>query len=142
MPTFRNDGERAVICTEPDGRNIIIFDPGKEIGLTYWIPYQRLGLTLVDGENPAVPDSLLISGEFMFERGMERKINIEPCRKYELDIIPIRGAVSLYIGSSGKGRVISQAEYHGLHEWQYAPYIRLAGVSETSAVRVEAVLKE
>ena len=142
MPTYRNDGERAIVYTETKGKDIIIFEPGKEIQLTHWIPYQRLGLRLVDEDYPPVPETMLISGEFRFERGMERKFSIEPCVKYELAIKPVSGAVRVYLGSSKKGRLISQTEYIGVQEWQYAPYIRVICESESSTVSLDATLKE
>ncbi|MBQ3446106.1 MAG: hypothetical protein IJG37_00500 [Synergistaceae bacterium] len=138
MPTFRNDGDKAVIYTEPGGKDIIIFDPGKNVQLVQWVPYQRLGLKLVNESYPPVPSELLLSGEYDFRRGMERKYDIEPCKSYRLEITPIEGAVSLYLGSSDKGKVINLMEYSGVHEWHYAPYIRVRGMSETSKISVQA----
>lgn len=141
MPTFRNDGERAVIYREPDGKNITIFDPGKNVQLVHWIPYHRLGLTLVSESYPPVPDSVLISGKFKFFDGMERKFEIEPCKRYELEIIPHEGTLRLYLGSSVKSRVITD-RYSEILEWQYAPYIRVSSENNGVCAVIQAVLKE
>ena len=141
MPTFRNDGERAVIYTEPDGKNIIIFDPNKNVQLVHWIPYKRLGLTLVSESYPPVPDSVLISDVFKFGRGMERRFEIEPCKKYLLDIMPMEGKLRLYLGASAKGRVITTG-YSEVLDWQNAPYIRIVSEDEGISATVQAMLKE
>lgn len=141
MPTFRNDGERAVIYTEPDGKNIIIFDPGKNVQLVHWIPYKRLGLTLVSESYPPVPDSVIISDVFKFSSGMERRFEIEPCKKYLLDIMPMEGKLRLYLGASAKGRVITTG-YSEVLDWQNAPYIRIVSEDEGISATVQAMLKE
>ena len=139
MPTFRNDGDRAVIYNETDGKNIIIFDPGVNVQLVHWIPYKRLGLTLVNESYPPVPDTVLISGEFKFVKGMERKFDIEECRKYELEITPYEGILALYAGASRRGKVITKTKYSEILDWQYAPYIRVTGEGTAS---IQATLKE
>ena len=141
MPTFRNDGERAVIYTEPDGKNIIIFDPNKNVQLVHWIPYKRLGLTLVSESYPPVPDSVIISDVFRFKRGMERRFEIEPCKKYELEITAMDGKLRLYLGASEKGRVITGV-YSELLDWQNAPYIRVKSEADGIIATIEATIKE
>ena len=142
MPTFRNDGERAVIYTEPDGKDIIIFDPGKNVQLVHWVPHKRLGLTLVSESYPPVPNAILISGDFKFTAGMERRFEIEPCQTYALDIYLVKGSVILYLGSSSAGKVISLMDYHERIEWKNAPYIRVAGGASGAEVSIQATLKE
>ncbi len=139
MPTFRNDGERAVIYNETDGKNIIIFDSGVNVQLVHWIPYRRLGLTLVNETYPPVPNTVLISGEFKFSRGMERKFDIGECRKYELEITPDDGILALYVGASRRGKIISKSKYTEILDWQYAPYIRVTGEGNAN---IQATLKE
>ena len=142
MPTFRNDGERAVIYTGSEGKGIIIFDPGKDVKLSHWVPYKRLGLRLVNESYPPVPTPVLISGEFKFTPGMKRRYEIEPCKTYTLDINVETGRVILYLGASKNGKQISLAEYHETLEWQYAPYITLVGAAEDTTVDVQATMKE
>ncbi len=139
MPTFRNDGDRAVIYNETDGKNIIIFDSGVNVQLVHWIPYRRLGLTLVNETYPPVPNTVLISGEFKFSRGMERKFDIGECRKYELEITPDDGILALYVGASRRGKIISKSKYTEILDWQYAPYIRVTGEGNAN---IQATLKE
>lgn len=141
MPTFRNDGERAVIYNEPDGKSITIFDPGKNVQLVHWIPYKKLGLTLVSESYPPVPDSVLISGRFKFNAGMERRYDIDPCVKYELYIRVEEGTLRLYLGASKKSRVITD-EYREVLEWQYAPYVRVLSENNGVSAIIEAMQKE
>ena len=146
MPTFRNDGERPVIYNDPNGTEIIIFDPGKNVQLIRWVPYKRLGLTLVSESYPAVPDTVLISGEFKFTRGMKRRFDIEPCNKYAITIYPISGSVMLHFGASTHGLLINRlTDAEGLYkeyEWKYAPYIMVACCGEEATANIQATLKE
>ena len=142
MPTFRNDGERSVIYTAPNGKDIIIFDPNKNVQLVHWVPYKKLGLTLVSDSYPPVPNTVLISGDFKFTQGMKRKFDIEPCKKYTLDIYPVSGGVGLYLGAATTGKSISLVDYHEELEWQYAPYIVVVGLYDESSASIQATLKE
>ncbi|MBQ3399569.1 MAG: hypothetical protein IJG51_11825 [Synergistaceae bacterium] len=142
MPTFRNDGDRAIIYSEPNGKDIIIFDPGKNVQLVHWVPYQRLGLTLVSESYPPVPNTVLISGDFNFTAGMERRFEIEPCQMYTLDIYLVEGSVSVYLGSASTGKVISLVDYHEKIEWKNAPYLRVVGGASGAKVSIQATLKE
>ena len=142
MPTFRNDGERAVIYNEPDGKDIIIFDPGRNVQLVHWIPYKKLGLTLVSESYPPVPDSVLVSGEFRFTSGMERKFEIEPCQKYQLDIYPSEGTLRVYLGASTKGRLVPSLGYSEVIDWKNAPYVRVVGDNDGVTANIQAVLRE
>ena len=142
MPTFRNDGERAVIYTEPNGKDIIIFDPNKNVLLVHWIPYKRLGLTLVSESYPPVPNTVLISGVFKFTQGMSRKFEIEPCQKYELDVYPVSGELWLSYGASQGARYIKEFDYHEVIDWQNVPYITLRGGIGGGTANVQAMVKE
>lgn len=143
MPTFRNDGERAVIYNSPNGKDIIIFDPGKNVQLIHWIPYKKLGLELVSDSYPPVPDTVLISGNFKFTQGMERRFEIEPCKKYTLDIYPVEGSVNLIMGSSKNRKYLStSSEYHAEIEWQYAPFLIISGGAGGGSIDIQATLKE
>lgn len=141
MPTFRNDGERPVIYNDPNGTEIIIFDPGKNVQLIRWVPYKRLGLTLVSESYPAVPDTVLISGEFKFTRGMKRKFEIEPCKSYTFDVNPISGSVKLYCGASKRGDLLTSGGFYSRNiDWKYAPYLVMVGNSNEATVYIKAAV--
>ena len=142
MPTFRNDGERPVIYTVSNGKDIIIFDPKKNVQLVHWVPYQKLGLTLVSESYPPVPNTVLVSGEFKFTQGMRRRFEIEPCKAYTLDIYPVAGNINLYLGASPTGRHISAMDYHETLDWEYAPYITVEGGIGGGSAEIQATLKE
>lgn len=141
MPTFRNDTNNTIIYNVPGDENIIIFDPHKNVQLIHWVPYQKLGLTLVSEVYPPVPNTVLISGDFNFSQDIERKFDIEPCRKYLLVINVASGAVWLYYGSGKNGKYISH-DISEVIEWKYVPYLRITGSSENSRISIHATLEE
>lgn len=143
MPTFRNDGERSVTYNSPDGKDIIIFDPGKNVQLVHWVPYKKLGLTLVSESYPPVPNAVLISDNFKFSQGMERRFDIEQCKRYSLDIYPVSGSVKIYLGASKTAQYLStSSEYHAVFDWQIAPYIIIVGGAGGADIDIQATLKE
>lgn len=143
MPTFRNDGERPVIYNDPNGTEIIIFDPGKDVQLIRWVPYKKLGLTLVSESYPAVPDTVLISGEFKFTKGMKRRFEIEPCDGYSLNVNPLKGSITLYCGASKHGYLYTNNTfYSGSFSWKYAPYLIIVCNSDEAIVDIRASIKE
>ena len=73
MPTFKNNTTRYIdhnaMLQDPNGEKskiLVRFAPGEERALPFWLPYQQLGLTLVNADYPAVPNTILISGTFNF----------------------------------------------------------------------------
>ncbi|MBQ7262463.1 MAG: hypothetical protein IJR14_01970 [Synergistaceae bacterium] len=149
MPTFRNDGAQVVTHkmtiqspTDPPRRGLIRFDPGAEVALPYWVPYKELGLTLVS-EDPKVPDTILASGTFGFDAGMERKFDIEQCDTYIVNVIVQTGRVMLYPGSTKTGvEIVQDADvpfhYRGVYDWEHAPYLRLVGLDAGTRATVHA----
>lgn len=136
MPTFRNDTESYIDFNDyvvRRGRRelvIVRFAPGEERKLDYWLPYLKKGLTLVDADNPPVPDTILISSTYSFTQGMERKFNIEPCDRYIVNIIVQKGTIKFYIGNSANYQEVSEEanvpfRYRTVLEWELAPFIRL-----------------
>lgn len=150
MPTFKNNTDKAIIyrgTIRPPDRSkqeaIIIVDAGKEIRLNFWLPYEALGLDLVDENNPPVPDTLLLSGMFKFDKGTERKYTIGQCDKYTVDVIVQTGGVKIYAGSSPTGAEIiadigSPYHYSAVYDWEYAPYIRVVGIEDGTEVVLHA----
>ena len=137
MPTFKNetthyiDYEAFVQDISGDTRKILIrFEPKEERGLPFWLPYQKLGLTLVNSDYPAVPSKILVSGTFKFTAGSERRFNIEPCSRYVVNIIVQKGKIKFYAGSSSVAQEVAEEanvpyRYRSVFGWENAPYIRL-----------------
>ena len=150
MPTFKNNTSRAIthkaIIQSPEGvpKEVLIkFDPHEEKQLSYWLPYQKLGLTLTSENYPPVPNTILISGTFNFDEGTERKFNIDTCDTYVVNIIVQSGTVIMYPGSTVVGVEISGSvdvpyHYKAVLDWEYAPYLRLVGKEDGTVATVHA----
>lgn len=153
MPTFRNNTEKAIIyrgtIQPPNNKTqeiIIIIDPKKEIALNFWIPYERLGLEVVNENYPPVPDTLLLSGMFKFDEGTERRYTIEPCDRYTVDVILQKGSLKIYAGSSPTGAEIhaevgAPYRYSAEYDWEYAPYLRVLGLEDETEAAIHAEVK-
>lgn len=149
MPTFRNETKRYIdhvaFLQAPAGvpeRVLVRFAPGEEKELPFWVPYAVLGLTLVDPDYPVVPDTVLVSGTFEFQPGIERRFNIEPCDTYTVSIIVQKGRIFVYPGSSKVPVEVVQEEevpfhYKAVYDWEHAPYLRIVG-GEEARVTVHA----
>ena len=150
MPTFRNGGKRVIaykgIVQPPNAKAcevLVIFDAGMDTKLNFWVPYERLGLELVDANNPPVPDTVLVSGTFKFDKGTERKFTIGHCDKYMLDIIMQSGRIKVYHGNTDIGaELTAQADisyrYHVINDWEYAPYLRVVGLEDDTEATIHA----
>ena len=124
MPTFRNNTDLA-INYEHKGK-LYSFPPHKDYPAKIWVPYQELGLELVNADYPPVPESILVSGIFIFTDGMERKFNISHCSKYHLQIRVYAGHIKLYAGSSRISTELTR-EHDFVFDWEKVPYFRLEG---------------
>ena len=139
MPTFRNNTDLA-ISYESKGK-LYSFPPHKDYPAKIWVPYQELGLELVNVDWPPVPESILLSGMFTFTDGMERKFNISHCNKYRLKVSVHAGHLKLYVGSSRIATELTR-EHDFILEWEKAPYIRLEGYPTESQVYIHAEVCE
>lgn len=150
MPTFRNGGERTVVykgrIQQPNEKKreiLVFFDAGKETKLNFWIPYEELGLELVNADDPPVPNTVLLSGTFKFDEGTERKFILGHCDTYELNVIVQHGRVKVFPGNSDIGaEVVAEAEvpfhYYEIYDWEYAPYLRVVGLDDETEVTIHA----
>ena len=150
MPTFRNDTKRYIdhwaltqAPTEEPRKMLIRFEPGETKELGFWLPHVKLGLTLVDADWPKVPDTILASGTFDFEPGVERQFNIESCDTYIVNVIVQQGRVMLFPGSSKTGvEIVQETEvpfhYRAVFDWEYAPYLRVTGLEAGTKATVHA----
>ena len=139
MPTFRNNTDLA-INYEHKGK-LYSFPPHKDYPAKIWVPYQELGLELVNADWPPVPEKILVSGLFRFTDGMERKFNFAHCEKYHLNINVHSGHIKLYVGSSRIG-VELMRDYDVILDWEQAPFIRLVGYEAESEVYVNTEVSE
>ena len=150
MPTFKNNTTRIVdyectVQSPTDGpkKILIRFDPGKEVALPFYVPHEKLGLTLVNANQPKVPPTVLLSGTFNFADNVERRFNIELCDTYILNVIVQKGKVALYAaGTDVPVEIAQDAEspyhYRAVYDWEFAPYIRVKGVGAASTATVHA----
>ena len=136
MPTFKNTTNKPIEYITAE-KNILIIDPNEIKELEYWIPYQQLGLELLNESYPPVPSEILLNGTFKFMAGMTRKYDIEPCEKYVLSM-SIKGTpVLLYLGGS-KNAIHITDEYSDIFTWEYAPFIRVQAPSGDSYIQISA----
>ena len=135
MPTYKNNTDVAINYNNK-GR-LYSFPPHTEYPALIWIPYKELGLELVSADYPPVPEKLLLSGTFKFEKQVERRFNFTHCDKYKLKLSVSEGCVKMYAGNSKVGAEIS-GDYDTVIDWEKAPFIRVIGVAERSMVRIDA----
>jgi hypothetical protein len=139
MPTYRNNSDIAIMYNTKGGQ--YSFPPHKNYEANIWVPYQELGLELVNPDYPPVPESILLSGTFKFEKGLERKFSIRHCNKYRLKLTANTGRVKLYLGSSKMGVEVSE-NYDCELNWSRAPFVRVSGLDVVSDVRIDAEVVE
>lgn len=137
MPTFKNETNKPIQYFTESGNKIVIFDPAKEVGLDFWVPYSQLGLTLVSADYPPVPDSVLVCGKFKFSKGMKRIFNINPCSVYSLHIDVKKGEVMLYLGT-GKNGINVNGTYTFTLNWSKVPFIRVEGLEDGTVAEIQA----
>ena len=135
MPTYRNNTDLP-INYEHKG-HLYNFPPHKDYPAKFWLPYQELGLELVNADYPPVPESIIVSGTFSFAQQMERKFNIGHCDKYKLKLSVEQGTIKLFTGSSKVGVEVNSS-YDVELNWDRAPYFRIVGVEGENVVRVDA----
>ena len=138
MPTYRNNTDTPINYNSKG--KLYSFPPHKDYPARIWVPYQELGLELVNPDYPPVPESLMLSGTFNFGAGIERKFSFEHCDSYSLRVQVKSGKVKLYTGSSRVGAEI-EGSYDTVLQWEKAPYIRIAA-SKPSEVRIDAEMVE
>ena len=135
MPTFKNETKHYI---DYEAKNVLLrFEPGEERGLPFWLPYQKLGLTLINADYPVVPNTILIGGKFNFDEGTERKFNIEPCESYSVHISVQKGKLAMYQGNSAFSIDI-EANYSGVLDWDCAPYLRVKGLEAGTVATIHA----
>jgi hypothetical protein len=129
MPTFKNETNSTIEYMK-NGK-LIRFDSMKSMGLPFWIPYEQMGLTLVDEVYPPVPNTFLASGTYAFDADVERRFQIAPCEKYLLQVSVTEGRLKLYLGPNLMGVEI-EGEYRAVLQWDVAPWLVTVGVGPGS----------
>ncbi|MBQ7220784.1 MAG: hypothetical protein IJS28_07385 [Synergistaceae bacterium] len=135
MPTYRNNTDTAINYSS-NGK-LYSFPPKTDYPCNFWVPYQELGLKLVNPDYPPVPNSIMLSGTFKFAKGVERRFNFEHCGKYRVKVRVKSGAVRLFTGSSRTGAEID-GEYEAVFDWEKAPHIRVTGIEGENEIRIDA----
>ena len=137
MPTFKNDTKHYI---DYEAKNVLLrFEPNEERGLPFWIPYQKLGLTLVNADYPAVPNTILISGNFNFDNGTERKFNIEPCESYTIGIKVLKGRLLMYPGGTlACVEILPEFEEKATLHWDIVPYLKFVGLEAGTVAAIRA----
>lgn len=139
MPTYRNNSDIAITYNTKGGQ--YSFPPHKDYEANVWVPYQKLGLELVDPDYPPVPESMLVSGTFKFEDGLERKFNIRNCDRYRLRLQVRSGKVKYYGGKARIGAEITEG-YERIVQWDQVPYVRIVGMEDGSEITIDAEVVE
>ena len=152
MPTFKNNTSRYIdheaLIQNPNGeakKILVRFQPDETRELPFWLPYQKLGLTLISADFPPVPNTILISGTFNFNNGTERQFDIEPCDTFIVNVIVQKGKVMMYTGNSNIGVEIvedTDVPYHykATLDWEYAPYLKFIGLDDNTVATIHAEL--
>lgn len=138
MPTYRNSTDH--VKSYESGGKIYSFPPKRDVAIAECVPYQELGLELVNENYPPVPSKLVVSGRFKFNAGMERKFNIPHSENYGIKIQVKSGALKLYMGSSPVGVEISGA-YETVNRWSYAPYVKMKGIEAGTEAKIQIELE-
>lgn len=137
MPTFKNETDKLIQYFTESGNKIVIFDPDKEVGLDFWVPYSQLGLTLISADYPPVPDSVLISGSFKFSKGMKRIFNVNTCNAYSLHLNVRQGSTIIYLGTGKNGITVTGAYTTSL-TWSRVPFIRVEGLEDNTVIEIQS----
>ena len=152
MPTFKNNTSRYIdheaLIQSPSGepkKILVRFQPDETRELSFWLPYQKLGLTLVSADFPPVPNTILISGTFNFNNGTERKFDIEPCDTFVVNVIVQKGKLMMYTGNSNIGVEIAENvdvpyHYKATMDWEYSPYLKFIGLDDDTVATIHAEL--
>ena len=150
MPTFKNNTSRYIdheaLIQNPSGepkKILVRFQPNETRELAFWLPYQKLGLTLVSADFPPVPNTILISGTFNFNKNTERKFDIEPCDTYIVNVIVQKGKVMMYTGNSNIGvEIVEDTDvlyhYKAVMDWEYSPYLKFIGLDDNTVATIHA----
>lgn len=140
MPTYRNDTAAKITH---QAKNNMEWMPGEEKRLAFFVPYERLGLTLVDPE-PYVRrrSSVYDYNEFEIQPGASLVYVIPYHETFELSLSMIKGAVEMLIGDGDVPTVIDDKHDHvSTYAWDQTAYLTFKAIGTNTAqikVKVEA----
>ena len=91
MPTYRNNG-----TTQIYWRNVL-WEPGQTRAITYFVPYDDLGLTLTDAL-PAVDSPVLLSEDVTLVAGVAQTKTIPYAARIIVSAAAVSGTATLTVG--------------------------------------------
>jgi hypothetical protein len=113
------------------------WQPGEEKRLSFFVPHEKLGLTLVDDDGK--PEDLSVAEDFFIELtpGEPITVALHYWEAFELSIHSLKGTAFMKIGNGDAEVVISEDESH-FSSYSYArcPYLTF-DCDEAAAVRVK-----
>ena len=126
MPTYRNDtGDR---ITFPD-KHYLSWNPGESKALPYFVPYEDLGLTLVDPE-PWVLKKGLGYAELGVTPGTPTVYKLPYAQSVELTVYALEGACEMYVGDSDERIKIDVNNNHlSTYAWDRSAYLTFVTAS-------------
>lgn len=133
MPTYRNDTDKKI--TDGD-RNYMEWVPGQERLLSFYIPHEKLGLTLV--QSNGVSD-VSVHSDWMVSLTPNDPITLELpyFDAFELSLYADTGHASVTIGDNENQFWILQGESHFSHySYSRCPNITLIS-DEDSTIRIK-----
>ena len=140
MPTYQNDTQSRI--THQD-KLYMVWKPGEIKALPFFVPYEQLGLTLID-EQPYVrrDSSVYDYNEFEVQVGQKLVYNIPYHETFELSLAIISGEVEMYIGDGDVPTIIDELHDHvSTYAWDKTAYLTFVGTGTATAqikVKVEA----
>jgi len=127
MPTYRNDTDKRITHTD---MNYMEWQPGEEKRLSFFVPYEKLGLTLVADE-PLV-DRSVHHWNISLSPNDPHTLDLPYYEAFELSLYCITGSVCVYFANSNKPVVIRAGESHfSSYNYSYAkcPFLRFTSDS-------------
>jgi hypothetical protein len=128
MPTYRNDTEGRI--THAD-MSYMSWMPGEVHRLGFFVPHEKLGLTLVS-DDPR-PDFAVYDWTVELTALDPADVVLKYFEAFELSIYAVSGSAKVYIGTNATPIGVSAGESH-VGEYSYARCPSLRFFSEESAV--------
>lgn len=140
MPTYRNDTESRI--TFPD-KHYLSWHPGEAKSLPYFVPYDDLGLTLIDPE-PYVLKEGLGYEELQVTPYTSVVYKLPYAQSIELTVYALEGACVMTVGDSDTQIRIDQNNNHlSTYAWDRSAYLTFASAaSMTVYVKCEPRARE
>ena len=140
MPTYRNDTDRRITHSD---MGYMEWQPGEEKSPAFFVPWERLGLTLVspeprvlggDGARGFGYTEMIIGPDAALE---DRRYGIPYSEAVEISVFVLEGWVRMFIGDSDIPVVVDRNNNHvGRYAWDMSAYLTFEA-DEGAAVYVK-----